>query len=116
MVRYTEVWGTTQFDLLGIKFSVDLDKMVSLNYSLALEKVKKTLHLWKWRPLTPIGRITVIKTFVLSKFVHLFTAIPSLSSEFFNELNTILFRYLWQEKPKLKEVLLLKIMIKVVLK
>ena len=58
-------WGTTQFDLLALRFSVNLDEMTTLNYSLAFEKAKKLLQSWKWRPLTPIGRITVIKTFIL---------------------------------------------------
>ena len=31
-------WGTTQFDLLGLRFSVNLDKMTTLNYSLDFVK------------------------------------------------------------------------------
>ena len=54
-------WGTTQFDLLELRFSVNLDEMTTLNYSLAFEKAKRLLQSWKWRPLTPIGRIMVIR-------------------------------------------------------
>ena len=45
-------WGTTQFDLLGLRFSVNLDEMTTLNYSLAFEKAKKLLQSWQGRPLT----------------------------------------------------------------
>ena len=39
-------WGTTHFNLLGIIFSVDLNEMITLNYSKALENSKKTLSFW----------------------------------------------------------------------
>ena len=92
-------WGTTQFDLLGIRFSVDLQEMTNLNYSLALEKSEKLLHSWKKRAVTPLGKITVIKTFIISKFAHLFTCIPSPDVHFIKTLNTLLFCYLWNGKP-----------------
>ena len=75
-------WGTTTFTLLGITFSLNLDDMPSLNYSHAAEKVQKILNSWKGRILTPLGKITVIKTFVLSQFIHLFTSLPSPTKEF----------------------------------
>ena len=98
-VNATLDWGTTQFDLLGIRFSVDLDDMIPLNYARALERAKQLLHLWKLRPLTPFGRITVIKALILSKFVHLFTTMPSPGNDFIKELSNIIFSYLWQNKP-----------------
>ena len=36
-------WGVTEFDLLGITFAVDLDKMTDLNYSNIVSKVEKEL-------------------------------------------------------------------------
>ena len=102
-------WGTTQFDLLGLRFSVNLDEMTTLNYSLAFEKAKKLLQSWKWRPLTPIGRITVIKTFILSKFIHLFITIPSPDHQFIKQINSLLFGYLWNQKPdKIKRSIIIQ--------
>ena len=68
--------------------------MTTLNYFLNFEKAKKLLQSRKWRPLTPIGRITAIKTFILSKFVHLFTTIASRNHQFIKEINSLLFGYL----------------------
>ena len=34
-------WGTTEFDLLGITFSIDLNKIPSLYYDRAILKSKK---------------------------------------------------------------------------
>ena len=36
-------WGVTEFDLLGVTFAVDLDKMIDLNYSNIVNKVEKEL-------------------------------------------------------------------------
>ena len=92
-------WGTTQFDLLGLRFSVDLQEITNLNYSVELEKSEKLLHSWKRRTLNPLGKITVIKTFIISKVTHLFTCIPSPDVHFIKTLNTLLFSYLWDGKP-----------------
>ena len=92
-------WGTTQFKLLGIIFSVDLQEMIALNYSKALDNSKQILTLWNKRNLTPFGTITVIKTFILSRFNHIFMIIPSPDKHFFKEINSCLFAFLWGNKP-----------------
>ena len=35
------------FNLLGIKFSVDLDSIINLNYDPILEDINKSLSVWK---------------------------------------------------------------------
>ena len=53
------VWGNETFNLLSIKFSVDLDSMVSMNYSPIIEKRRETLNSWNKWLLTPLGKITI---------------------------------------------------------
>ena len=55
-------WGATSFDLLGINFSVNLEEMTKLNYTPVIASIKKMICTWSQRHLTPIGKITVIKT------------------------------------------------------
>lgn len=40
--RWKLDWNNTNFDLLGIKFSVNLDDMINLNYNVKLDDIKKT--------------------------------------------------------------------------
>lgn len=40
--RWKLDWNNTNFDLLGIKFSVNLDDMINLNYNVKLDNIKKT--------------------------------------------------------------------------
>ena len=57
-------WGDKDFSVLGINFSVNLDTIPELNFNIAMNKAKQLLNCWNSRYLTPIGRITVIKTMV----------------------------------------------------
>ena len=93
------VWGTTEFDLLGIQFAVDLENIPNLNYSLVLRKINKALNQWKRRKLTPMGKITVIKTFIISSSNHIFTSIPSQTMQFItNLLNSLIYSFIWDNK------------------
>ena len=92
-------WGEEEFVLLGLNFSVDLSKMVDLNYNKALSKTKKIILAWKKRFLTPMGKVTIIKTFILSKFNHLFMSLPSPNDFFLKQFSKILYGYLWDDKP-----------------
>ena len=90
-------WGDKDFSFLGINFSVNLDTIPELNFNIAMNKAKQLLNCWNSRYLTPIGRITVIKTMVLSKFNHLFMSIVT-PPKILDELNKLLFFYLWGGK------------------
>ena len=68
-------WGETKFRLLGLEFSVDLETIPQLNYKPTFDKVCSTVNHWKRRSISPIGRITVVKTLLLPQFNHLFTSV-----------------------------------------
>ena len=68
------LWGATEFDLLGIHFSVDLENITTLNFTPILNKCKKILYQWKRRRLTPLN--------ILVK-----------------KLNNLLYSFVWDNKP-----------------
>ena len=74
---------TTTFESLGVKFDNKLENM-DLNLTKTTAKMSKstTLKNWKNHYLTPFGKITVIKSLVLSKITHLVIIIPYLSNHF----------------------------------
>ena len=92
-------WNTSQFNLLGVELSTDLKMVPQLNYTKAMTNLLKVLKQWKKRELTPIGKATIIKTFLLSKFNHLFISIPAPDDCFIKRRNSLLFSYLWGDKP-----------------
>ena len=75
--RWKLSWGKTTFKLLGINFHIELDQMQQLNFNEKIQKIRSLIKLWNRRYLTPLGKITVIKTLLLPKLNHLFISIPN---------------------------------------
>ena len=64
------------FKILGIIFNTTLSSMVHLNYSAEMIKIHDLLNYWSRRYLTPLGRITVIKSLILPHLNYLFSCTP----------------------------------------
>ena len=90
-------WGKNTFTYLGIDFNTDLTKMQKSNFEKKFIEIKSLLKQWSKRNLTPIGRITVIKTFALPKLVHLFTALPNPDEKYIKQINDTFFNFIWQK-------------------
>jgi hypothetical protein len=89
--NYKLKWGTTRFTLLGIHFDVELENMIQLNYEPKYLHIKSLLKQWEKRFLTPIGKITVIKTLALPLLNHILMAIPNPSHSFCKNLEKTIF-------------------------
>ena len=87
------------FKYLGIKFSTSIENIIKINYENKLEEIEKLLRIWQKRQLTPYGKVTVIKTLALSKLTYLFINLPDPEPNFLQRLETLLFRFLWDDKP-----------------
>ena len=68
---------------------MDLDRIQRINYTEKIHKIKILIILWKRRNLTPLGKITVIKTLLLPILNHLFISIPNPRKETLKEINDI---------------------------
>ena len=64
-------WNPVTFKVLGVVFSTYVVEIITVNFENKLNEVKKVLNAWSKRNLTPFGRITVIKSLVISKITHL---------------------------------------------
>ena len=62
--------------------------IVDLNYNAKLLEIRNLLLNWSKRLLTPLGRITVIKSLALSKINHLILALPNPSTKIIDECFT----------------------------
>ena len=91
-------WNPVTFKVLGVVFSADLHEMVPINFENKLYGIKKVLNAWSRRNLTPFGKITVIKTLVISRIFHLLTNLPDREERFLKELNVLLYNFLWVGK------------------
>ena len=92
------VW-VKEFILLGINFDNNLDKMEN-NFWDKIENIEKMLACWFHRYLTPYGKVTIIRTLALSQLSHIALVIPNPSKQMFKRIETIFFRFLWNNKSE----------------
>ena len=69
----------------------------SLNFDEKLEKARKKLSRWRYRRLTLLGKITVLKSLVASQLVYLLTPLQS-NHTALNEVNNWFYTFLWNGK------------------
>ena len=106
--RWKLSWGTTRFKLLGITFDVDLDKMIGINYMDKIAQIKNSIKMWRRRFLTPLGKITVIKSLSLPKITHLLISLPNPDTEILNIISSIFYDFLWTGRAKIKQSVIVK--------
>ena len=70
--------------------------------------MEKILKQWNKRSLSPIGKITVIKTLVIPIFNLLFTSLPNPNVEIYETINKTLYDFLWNKNPKIKKTVVIK--------
>ena len=80
--------------ILGVYFGGDANKREELNFWKTLESIKKSINLWKWRGLSLIGRIQIVKTFAISKLMFRASAI-SISKDLVKEAESIFYHFIW---------------------
>ena len=87
-------WPTAKVKALGLWISTDTAMSTSLNFNEKLEKVRKMLSCWRYRRLTLLGKITVLKSLVASQLVYLLTPLQS-NYTALNEVNNWFYTFLW---------------------
>ena len=89
--------GKRHIQSLGIKFSVDLDLVINLNYEPILDDINKSPNVWKKRFLTPLGKITVIKNPYLTQVKSFVYVHPKSRSKCYKQVYFL--KFIWDGKP-----------------
>ena len=92
--------------ILGVYFTLDLEIKENMNYKEILSKIKKLLTWWKQRDLTLMGKIQLLKTFIYSKLIYIASLTP-VPGWVYNELETVVWDFIWRGKPKIKKTVLM---------
>ena len=101
-------WPKDKVKSLGLWISTDRELSASLNYNEKLERVKEILRCWKYRRLTLLGKITIIKSLVVSQLVYLLSPLSS-NYKVLAEINDLLYAFLWNGKgDKIKPRVMIK--------
>ena len=90
-------WPESKVKTLGLWLSVEPEIAALLNYDEKVEKIRKILSCWKYRRLTLLGRIPVLKSLASSQIVYLLSSLPS-NYNALNQINKLFYQFLWNGK------------------
>ena len=87
-----------EIKILGIHFSNNTcASMNRNNWDNKIVCIKKLIAQWEKRDLGLLGKVCVVKSFMLSQFVHTMKSI-CIPDHVLKDINTLLFRFLWRKK------------------
>ena len=89
----------SELKVLGIIYNNANDNIETRNLVDIIPKITQEIAQWNRRSLTIIGKITVVKTLLVSKMVHVFSALPNPPKDLIMKISKILFRFIWRNGP-----------------
>ena len=87
--------------ILGVYFAYNDSQRKKFNFDEILKSIKEKLQMWKWRALTILGRIQIVKMFVIPIFMYRASLI-CVQKDTVIEVNKLLFKLIWKGKDKVK--------------
>ena len=91
-------WNPPKFKILGIWFTNDLKECEVLNFSEKFLEIRALYKVWLKRQITPLRRVAVLKSLILSKIIHLWMLLPNPPDNLVNELQKTVFQFVWNRK------------------
>ena len=92
--------------ILGVYFTYNESQRKKLNFAEILKSIKEKLQMWKGRDLTILGRIQIVKTFVMPLFMYRASLI-CVHRDIVVEVNRSLCQFIWKGKDKVQRLSLI---------
>ena len=92
--------------ILGVFFTYDWRKRQELNFEEILKSLSKSMKRWELRNLTLYGKIQVVKTFVIPKFMFRASLI-SLTKNIIKLVDSTIYSFIWKGRDKIKRLALI---------
>ena len=93
----TEKRARWKVKALGVWFSTIKGASIQLNFEEKTESLKYAVDNRQFRRLTLLGKITVIKSLLVSQLLYILTPLPS-HDKFLEDVDRIFFNFLWDGK------------------
>lgn len=92
-------WPNEPIKALGVYYTYDQKLLHEKNFIERLDSVKKLVHIWSARGLSLYGKVTVIKSLIVPKFVYV-ASLLTIPKWAVQELNRLIFKFLWRGVDK----------------
>ncbi len=92
-------WPEEPLRILGVYVSYDEKACNLMNFERKIEKVKGIMNMWTGRNLTMYGKAQIAKTFIMSQFLFVSSAI-SMPKHIVKEINNLVFKFVWNGKKE----------------
>lgn len=92
-------WTKESVKILGVNFNNSVRNIWDHNKNEILHKINNILKHWGRRKPTLYGKVIIIKSLAISKFVHLFISLPNPPKELIKELQSLFFKFMWNRGP-----------------
>ena len=93
-------WPDEPIKALGVYYSYDPKLLHEKNLIEKLDGIKKPIYIWSSRSISIYGKVTIIKSLIIPKFVYLVSLLPT-PKIFIKELNQLLFKFQWKGVDKM---------------
>ena len=93
------IW-TDKFTSLGITYNInEMEHITEQNLEIKEKEIEKLIHVWSGRNITPLGKITIIKSLLISKITHILLSLPSPKTGTFKKFEQVFESFIWKGKP-----------------
>ena len=92
-------WPNEPIKALGVYYSYDPKLLLEKNFIEKLDTIEKLINIWSSRGLSLYGKVTIIKSLIIPKFVYVSSLLPT-PKEVIKKLNQLLFKFLWKGVDK----------------
>ena len=100
-------WNSNKASCLGMGFKTNREKSLSFNLEPNNVEFDKSLIQWYHIKLTLMGKIVVIKSYLLPKLIYPLTSLQNPLKETIKRIEKLIFDFKWDGKPdKIKREIL----------
>ena len=92
-------WNPPKFQIiLALWFTSNLSSVAELIMTDKFIEVTELFNIWVKRTITPLRRVAVLKSLILSKLVYLWIMLPNPLDKFINEVQKLCFEFVLDRK------------------
>ena len=97
--RENDLDWVTKFTALGINYDVkNLRNITVNNIEDKIDSMRKIIQLWMFRNITPMGRVCIAKSLILSKITHVLQALPTPPNTYYKKIEKMINDFIWKKK------------------